>query len=86
MANMNEYSGAIKGRNPLSAQCMPSFAENEVKDAAVWIEGSRYVPKKSCPSIAGKVPDGEVSGLEIKSDLERLSGGGRHRDPGVVGR
>jgi hypothetical protein len=73
MANMNQYSGAIKGRNPLSTQCMPTFAENEVRDAAVWVEGSKYVPKKSFPSIAGAAPDNEAAGLNIKSDLQRLS-------------
>ena len=73
MANMNEKSGAIKGRNPLSDQCMPSFTESEVKDAAIWIEKDRYTPKLSCPSIGGTAPDSAVSGLKIRSDLERLN-------------
>ena len=74
MARMNEPSGAIKGRNPLSDQAMPPFAENEVSEAAVWIEADKYIPKKSCPSIAGPGADREISGLKIQSDLERLSG------------
>lgn len=73
MARMNEFSGAVKGRNPLSDQAMPPFAENEVREAAVWIEADKYIPKKSCPSIAGPVPDGEASGISIRSDMERLS-------------
>lgn len=74
MANMNEFSGAIKGRNPLSTQCMPSFSENELREAAIWIEKGKYVPKKSFPSIAGTAPDKEATGLKLSSDLERLSG------------
>ena len=81
MPRMNEPSGAMKGRNPLSNQAMPSFTQNEVTDAAVWIEGTKYIPQKSCPSIAGPGQDGEISGLDIRSDLERLSAVIVHGDP-----
>lgn len=73
MARMNEPSGAIKGRNPLSDQAMAPFAENEVTEAAFWIEADKYIPRKSCPSIAGPGSDKEVTGLNICSDVERLS-------------
>ena len=80
MANRNQPSGAVKGRNPLSDQAMPTFAENEVTEAAVWIEADKYIPKKSYPSIAGPAADKEVTGLEIRSDIERLSGVVVHGD------
>ena len=73
MANMNEYSGAIKGKNPISNQGMPTFATNEAREAAIWIENGKYIPSKSYPSIGGAAPDKELSGLELDSDLERLS-------------
>lgn len=74
MPNMNEKNGAIKGRNPLSNQAMPSFASNDVREAAVWVENPKYVPMKSMPSLTGPVTDGGLKGLSLKSDIERLNG------------
>ena len=81
MANMNEPSGAIKGRNPISSQGMPAFAQSELKDAAIWIENGKYVPKQSYPSIAGPAPDKEATGLKISSGLERMNALVVHGDP-----
>lgn len=75
MPNTNEKNGAIKGRSPLTNQAMPSFAENEVRDAAIWINNGKYVPMKSMPSLAQGPEEGsELAGVTLKSDLERLNG------------
>lgn len=74
MSNRNQKNNAIKGRSPLSTQAMPPFGSNELQDAAVWIEGGKYVPKKSMPSLTGMISDGHMSGMKLESNLERLAG------------
>jgi hypothetical protein len=74
MANRNQPNGAIKGRNPRSREAMPTFAQNQLQDAVLWVENGKYVPSKSCPSLTGAVTDGEASGININSNQERLAG------------
>ena len=75
MPNMNEKNGAIKGRNPISANCEPSFANPEVAEGAIWIEEDKWRSDKSYPGIVkGTVTDTGAKDVVIKSDVNRLNG------------
>lgn len=75
MPNMNEKNGAIKGRNPISAECGPSFATSEVTEAAIWIEEDKWISGKSYPGIVeGTVTDTEARDIVINSNVNRING------------
>ncbi len=75
MPNMNEKNGAIKGRNPISAHCEPSFAHSEISEAAIWIEEDKWRSDKSYPGIVkGEVTDTGAKDVVIKSDVNRING------------
>lgn len=75
MPNMNEKNGAIKGRNPISANCEPSFATSEVAEGAIWIEEDTWRSNKSYPGIVqGTVTDTGAKDVVIQSDVNRING------------
>jgi hypothetical protein len=75
MPNMNEKNGAIKGRNPISENCEPSFANPEVSEAAIWVEEDKWRSGKSYPGIVqGEVTDTGAKNVVINSNVNRVNG------------
>lgn len=74
MPKLNQPNGAIKGFDPESKNIIPSFAQRELADAAVWIENGRYSQLRSNPSLTGgDMPSDTLRGWKFSSTLERLS-------------
>lgn len=75
MANLNEKTKMICGRNPLAKNNRPPFAKEEQKEAAIWLQDGEYhVGFSGAEKHKGVMNNGAIVGFELESDKPRLNG------------
>ena len=75
MANLNEKSKFICGRNPLAKNNRPPFAHPEQQKAALWLtEGAVNAQRSGKASYSGGVTEqGNILSLRLDSDMPELN-------------
>ena len=74
MANHNEKTEVIRGRNPLAKNNRPSFSKAEQTSAALWLNHGRTDSARSgAAEYTGTVDQGNVLNFSLESDQNELN-------------
>ena len=70
MANLNEKTKFICGRNPLAKNNRPSFAHPEQQEAALWLTDGTVNTQRSgkAPYSGGVTEQGDLLSFQLDSD------------------
>lgn len=74
MANLNEKTKFIIGRNPLAENNRPSFAQAQQTEAALWLtEGQIDQSRSGKESYSGGISEGCIQNFTLKSQQDELN-------------
>lgn len=74
MANLNEKTTVIRGRNPLAKNNRPSFSKAEQTSAALWLEnGTVNSARSGAESYTATVDQGNILNFQLDSDQKELN-------------
>ena len=75
MANLNETTKFICGRNPLAKNNRPAFAHPEQQEAALWLTDGTVNPQRSgkAPYAGGVTEQGDLLSFQLDSDTPELN-------------
>lgn len=74
MANLNEKTNVIRGRNPLAKNNRPSFSKAEQTAAALWLEqGEINQSRSGAEPYTGTVDQGNILNFQLDSDQKELN-------------
>ena len=75
MANLNETTKFICGRNPLARNNRPAFAHPEQQEAALWLTDGTVNPQRSgkAPYSGGVSEQGDLLSFQLDSDTPELN-------------
>ena len=75
MANLNEKTKFICGRNPLAKNNRPSFAHPEQQEAALWLTDGTVNTQRSgkAPYSGGVTEQGDLLSFQLDSDTPELN-------------
>ena len=75
MANLNDKTKMICGRNPLAKNNRPPFAKEEQTEAAIWLQDGEYhVGFSGAEKHKGVMANGAIVGFQLESDKPCLNG------------
>ena len=73
MANLNDKTKFIPGRNPFAENDRPSFARPEQTEAALWITDGKQDSRSGAAAFEGEIRGNAVTDFRLTSDEKELN-------------